>query len=145
MKPKRTWIVLANARLARIVEHRGTGQGIFVEPGMVLHADEPVEYSDRAGTGHSIGGPGNSAVDMGDPQEQADAAFARAIAERLSGAQTSGEFDRLIVIASPHMLGLLRKANAPDVTDKIMAEVDKDLTAIPLDELEKHLGSVLLV
>ena len=82
---------------------------------------------------------------MGDPKDQAAAAFARSIIERLSKAETAGEFDRVVIIASPHMLGLLRKSMSPKVADKIMAELDKDLTAIPVTELEKHLGSVLLV
>ncbi|MDJ0637752.1 MAG: host attachment protein [Paracoccaceae bacterium] len=145
MKPKSTWIVLANARIARIVEHQGAGNGLFTEPGMVLHAEEPTEYSDRAGTGHSIAGHGTSAVDMGNPKDQAAEAFAHNIVERLSKAVADGDFDRVVIIASPHMLGLLRKSMSPEVADKIMAELDKDLTAIPVTELEKHLGSVLLV
>lgn len=145
MKPKHTWILVANARVARIVEHRGAGHGLFAAPGMVMHADEPVEYADKAGTGHSIAGPGTPALGTGDPQEQAEAAFANEIIDRLAAAQAGGEFDRLVIIASPHMLGLLRKHLGQDVKDMLVAELDKDLTAVPLDELKAHLDPVFLV
>lgn len=145
MKPVRTWILVANARTARIVEQRGSGHELFAEPGMVFTAEPPNEHADRAGTGNSIAGPAHPAVDMADPQEQADKAFAHTLATALSEGLQHRKFDRLVIVAGPHMLGLLRKSMPPEVAEKTMAELDKDLTAVPLDDLKGHLDKVLFV
>ena len=145
MKPIRTWIVVANARQARIIEHHGAGHGLHPVPGMALKADPPGEYSDRPGTGHSIAGPGVNAVGRPDPQEQADLAFAHRINDTLCTALDAAKFDRLLIVAGPHLLGLLRKALEPALVERVLAEVDKDLTALPLEDIEKHLDPVMLV
>ena len=145
MKPIRTWIVVANARQARFIEHRGAGHGLHAVPGMVLKADAPTEYSDKPGMGHSIAGPGVNAVDQPNPQDQADLAFAQRIDSELSEALGAAKFDRLLIVAGPYMLGLLRKALRPTLTGVVMTEVDKDLTGLRLEQLEKHLESVMLV
>ena len=56
MKPTITWILIANARDARVVTHDGAGKDLDEPTGLVWQAPEPVEFADRAGTGHSIAG-----------------------------------------------------------------------------------------
>jgi protein required for attachment to host cells len=43
------------------------------------------------------------------------------------------------VVAPPAMLGNLRKMIKPEVRNKIIAEIDKDLTKHSVYEIEKHL------
>ena len=47
----------------------------------------------------------------------------------------------LIVVAPPKTLAELRNAFHPDVKACIIAEINKDLTKHPLDEIEKHLAN----
>lgn len=145
MKPIRTWIVTANARQARFLEHRGAGHGVQQLPNKVFHADPPVDYADKAGVGHSIAGPSLNAVDQGDVQMQADLAFAKMLDQELAHALGNRDFDRFVVFAGPHMLGLLRKVRQPALAEVLLSEVDKDLTRLPADDIEKHLEDVLLV
>lgn len=145
MKPKTTWILLANARTTRVVQHRGVGQGLTELDDMTWHADPPVEYSDRAGMGHSSAGPGVSAVDQGDPQEQADLAFAKVVCERLESAAQSRKFDNLVICAGPHMLGLLRKHMSEPLRGTITEEISKDFSSHDLKKLEENLSSVLRI
>lgn len=53
--------------------------------------------------------------------------FAKAVARTLDGARTRNEFDRLVLIAAPRMLGLLRNALPAPCRSAIAAEVAKDL------------------
>ena len=46
---------------------------------------------------------------------------------------------KLVVVAPPRTLAELRLAFHPDVKACIVAEVNKDLTKHPVDEIEKHL------
>jgi protein required for attachment to host cells len=52
--------------------------------------------------------------------------FAREVARTLDGARTRNEFDRLVLIAAPRMLGLLREALPDTCRSIIAAEVPKD-------------------
>jgi protein required for attachment to host cells len=47
--------------------------------------------------------------------------------------------EALVVVAPPRALADLRKAFRPGVKRKIIAEIDKDLTKHPVDQIEKHL------
>jgi protein required for attachment to host cells len=53
--------------------------------------------------------------------------FARRVAEQLTEASRKGEFDRLVLMAPPAFLGLLRKAIPGSMRDQVAAEVRKDL------------------
>jgi protein required for attachment to host cells len=44
----------------------------------------------------------------------------------------------LVVVAPPRTLADLRHAFHADVKDRIIAEINKDLTKHPLHEIEKH-------
>jgi protein required for attachment to host cells len=49
--------------------------------------------------------------------------------------------EALLVVAPPRTLADLRKAFHSDVKKKIIAEIDKDLTNFPIDQIEKHLAN----
>ncbi|KNG91873.1 host attachment protein [Pseudaestuariivita atlantica] len=145
MKPTRTWILVANARQARILEHSGAGQGVNPVPGRHLKAEEATEYTDKSGTGHSIAGPATNAIDRASTQDLADIAFAKEVCSVLAKAQAEDRYDRLVVFAGPHMLGLLRKVRQTEIADALLKEIDKDLTHLPVDQIETHLEDVILV
>jgi protein required for attachment to host cells len=46
----------------------------------------------------------------------------------------------LIVVAPPRTLAELRNAFHPDVKVCIVAEINRDLTKLPIGEIERHLG-----
>jgi protein required for attachment to host cells len=52
--------------------------------------------------------------------------FALEVARTVDGARTRREFDRLVLIAAPRMLGLLRKALPAPCRSVVAAEVPKD-------------------
>jgi protein required for attachment to host cells len=66
------------------------------------------------------------------------AAFVKTIAEQLERARQAGEFDRLVIMAPPTVLGLLRKALPSLLLKSIAAEVDKDLVREPAQVVQSH-------
>ncbi len=76
-----------------------------------------------------------------DPHEHEKHVFARELSEWLE--EQRQQFDRLILAASPNVLGDLRQLLSDKVKTKISDELDKDLTNIPEPELPKHLQPVL--
>lgn len=145
MKPIVTWIVLANTREVRVLANKGPGKGLSALAGKCWQAEGADIPRDKAGVGHSIAGPGISAVDTSDPQRQSDMRFAQDVSLQLSHSFDAKEFDRLVLVAGPHMLGLLRAALHDRLKAVITNEIAKDLTAQPMDALEVHLGEVIAV
>jgi protein required for attachment to host cells len=63
------------------------------------------------------------------PRKDAAMRFARQIAAELSGAKRDNAFDRLVLVAGPAFIGLLRSALSESVRATLVAEVRKDLVA----------------
>lgn len=145
MKPVVTWALLANARHAKVLENRGPGKGLVPLEAHQWEAGLPEQPRDRAGMGHSIGGPGVSAVEQADPQRKADRHFAKVVGKALTKAFLAQEFDRLILVAGPHMLGLLRDEVEEALAPVIAGEIDKDLMAQPDKSVEAHVGEIIAV
>ena len=63
--------------------------------------------------------------------------FAKDIADRLYKHAHAGRIKELVLVASPMVLGEVRKEMHEAVRDRVVAEVDKDLTNHPVHEIEK--------
>ena len=63
------------------------------------------------------------------PRKDAAMRFARQIAAELSSAKRDNAFDRLVLVAGPAFIGLLRSALSEPVRATLVAEVRKDLVA----------------
>lgn len=73
------------------------------------------------------------------PRRTEALAFAHQIAVELERARRQDEFYRLVVMAPPAFLGLLRKALPENVRSSVVAEVDKNLVHQPPEALRSHL------
>ena len=71
-----------------------------------------------------------------DWHELAKERFAADLSDKLYAMAHKGEFDRLVIVASPQVLGVLRDDMHKEVTDKIIAEVPKTLTNHPVNKIE---------
>ncbi len=147
MKPTRTWILVADGGRARILETIGEGQGVHVVSGSEEGIDNPPSHlqgRDRPGRVHeSVGATRHAVEPRQDPHRALETLFANQLATMLSDHVASQSFDRLVLVAPPKMLGDLRKLVVPSVREKIVAEIDKDLTKIPYGEILSHLDNVI--
>ena len=149
MKKTITWILIADNGHARTVENDGPGHGIRPLDDMTfdslgkregeLWADQPGRSFDSAGQHRHAMEPSTDAT------ETEARKFFQLVAGKLEDARKAGRFDRLILVAPPHALGLLRKTLPDDLGARVTAELAKDLVKIPQIELPKHLGEVLPV
>ena len=67
--------------------------------------------------------------------------FAAEAAEMLKKRALANQFEKLIVIAPPRTLGELRKHYHKEVSQRLIGELDKDLTGHPIDQIEKALAA----
>jgi protein required for attachment to host cells len=66
--------------------------------------------------------------------------FARRVALALEQMVRGEKVKAIVVVAPPRTLAELRHAFHGDVKNRIVAEIDKDLTKLPVDQIEKHLA-----
>lgn len=145
MKPITTWIVLADAQTVRIAINDGTDKGVYGRGTQGLQVPAVTALSDAPGLTNAAVGPNRGSISDPDLKGQAERAFATGIISYLEAALAKGDYHRLILIAPPAMLGHLRQALTPALRDVLHADIPKDLTHVPLDELPAHLGDVLAV
>lgn len=149
MKATTTWILVANGTQAFIALNHGPGHGIEQDlehefQGENLHSRDIM--ADAPGRSFDSGGQGRHAMERpSDPQRLTQQEFAREIAAYIDKAAEKKKFDRLVVVAAPHMLGDLRQHLSHNTKDKITAELSKDLTQTPLHKLPDHLGEVMAI
>lgn len=65
--------------------------------------------------------------------------FARDVADALEKIVHSNRAQSIVLVAPAHTLAELRKALHADVKNRLIAEVAKDLTNIPVWQIQKHL------
>ena len=66
--------------------------------------------------------------------------FAKRVASALEQLVRAKRIKAIVVVAPPRTLAELRNAFHADVKNRIVAEIDKDLTKLPVGEIEKHLA-----
>lgn len=96
--------------------------------------------SDRPGRSFDSHGEGRHAMATEvEPKEQEQIRFAKLIVDRLEQGRVENAFERLVVVAAPAFLGLLRtNFNAP-LSSLLSLEIDKDYTSLRPDELRARL------
>lgn len=106
-----------------------------------IDSDRPGRVFDHAPTaGGRRGATAHHATDgERSPRKHEAGEFARRIVQILEKARREGEFDRLIVMAPPAFLGMLREALPDSLRSVMAAEVAKDLVHQPPSSLRSHL------
>jgi len=94
-----------------------------------------------ASPGRAPSGPNgiSSAVSQTDFHQLEEDRFAAEAADMLRKRALAGDFEQLIIAAPPTTLGELRKHYHKAVKDRLVREIDKDLTGHPIDRIEQLL------
>ncbi len=128
------WYVLVTRIDASIFIGRGAAEKLefvekFVNPEGLLQERELV--SDKPGRKFSTAG-GNVRNDIGQQtphHEMSARRFVRKISALLKEAYSAKQFDELVLVAEPHMLGLLRKAMPKQLQATVRHEVGHEYRA----------------
>lgn len=144
-----TLVVVAQRAKARLFRHDGPGKGLVEVfdlahpaarlPNVALDTDRPGHVNVRSG-------PSRHAMEKEEPSKDHEAArFAREVADEVRAYRTHERIDRIILVAEPRFLGMLRQALDDASARMVEAELHKELTDLPQQEIEDHLGVVLAV
>lgn len=144
-----TWVVIGHRAGARIFEHRGPGKGLSLirdrqHPlGRVKESEAYADRNGRAFDSHGMGRHGYGHQESSHDRAAAD--LARDLADTLTAARNENRFRRLVLVAEPKFLGMMRDALDPETAKLVSSELRKDLANVDEQALPKHLGAVLPV
>lgn len=136
------WIVVADGEKALFLRNEGDAKFPDFQVAREMEQENPatreqgVERPGRRSDGLS---PHNSAYSETDWHRLGKERFADAIAERLYRMAHRGEFDGIVIVAPPMVLGEMRRKLHKEVKDKVVAEIAKTLTNQPIHDIEKLL------
>jgi len=109
------------------LEARGSLHNDSARPDRELETDRPGRrFGGTHGNRHAVDGERST-------QRHETELFAKQVCQALDGARTRHEFDRLVIIAAPRMLGMLREALPAPCQAVVAAEVAK---AFSLDQID---------
>jgi len=147
----KTWILVGHEAGARVFENRGPGKGLelveTIEHPEGRLRDRDID-SDRPGRSFrkDSGDPRRSAMSRGEgPHDRVIADFARALADKLQHGRVENQYERLVLVAPPGFLGLLRASLDGPTAELVVGSIDKDLATRKESELIKHLGEVIAI
>jgi protein required for attachment to host cells len=143
----KTWVVVASAARARLFDVAGR-QEPWKEIVDLVNADDRLLRqdftSDKPGRAiNTARGQHHTMEPTVDPKERAAGLFARDLAKRLEAGLHEKRFERLIVVAPPHFLGLLRQQMGDALAGVVEHEVHKDLTREDGGALQAHVDELL--
>ncbi len=135
-----TWVIIADGEKALVMENITDAE----DPNLVVVSVEEQDTADnkpkdRAGRRFDSGPNQKSAMEETNWKAHAKSLFVQDVADLLNRKGLKGAFKRLVLVASPHVLGLLRRRLHSEVLAKVVAEVDKTLTNHPLHKVEQVL------
>jgi protein required for attachment to host cells len=85
---------------------------------------------------------GHSIAPRSDAHEQAEVKFLQEWVDRLQEALSAQQFEGLLLVADPRTLGRLRAQMGKALRLAVVAETDRDLTRLPLADLEPRLRAL---
>jgi protein required for attachment to host cells len=136
------WVMVGDGEKALFFRNEGDGYYPNLEVVNVFQQDNPrtgEQGTDRPGRAHSSMGMHRSAMQETNWHKLEKHRFAKEIAEALYSAAHRGRYSKLVIAAPPMTMGDIRKALHKEVSDKVVAEISKDLTNLPKDEIERAL------
>ena len=136
------WVVVCDGAKAIILEN--IGDPAYPDLRMREAEEQPDRRTHEIGTdapGRAINSVGamRSAVAQTDFHDEFEKTFLTDLARRLDKALTDKETHSVVIVAPPRALGMLRNAYSHQLRKAISAEVDKDLVAMPIGDIERHL------
>ena len=143
-----TWILVANASLAKLYENLGPNKGLRLVKEL-LHPESRLKNSelvtDRPGSmGSPVSGRGAKQPQTM-PKDHEAKVFAQRIAQELYKGRTNNAYGRAIVFAPPNFMGMLNGVLDAPTAQLVTDRFEKDYTKTPDGELAGHLSSAVFV
>ncbi|HET6397255.1 MAG TPA: host attachment family protein [Pseudoxanthomonas sp.] len=128
--PQDAWILVADGASARLFRNVG-------EDGQLrLHQEELIALDPAEGVMPA------ALPAEADARDMDEASFARQLAQRLNQDALHGRYRHLVLAADPQTLGQIRPLLHEEARGRLLAELAKDYTNAPREDIERALARV---
>jgi protein required for attachment to host cells len=137
------WILVANQAEAQIYSaDRIPGNLVLIdtltyEEGAAhardLTSDAPGRVHDRTGSARHSMEPDTGV------KEEGRRRFVKEMVDQLKAAHLRGDFARLVILAAPAVLGVIRKSLTSELKKVVIKEIPKDVIGQDLDKIQEQL------
>lgn len=139
----KTWVVVAESSRARVFELEKRNLPL-IEIQDFNHPEGHLHERDLGSNAPGRGFSGKNGIQHGvEPtssfKEKGAENFAKSICEYLETAHEGKQFERLVLMAPPDFMGILRKHLAEGVKKSVTHELTKNLVRLGPDEIHEHL------
>jgi len=138
------WVVIADRSRARIFEATGGFDALHEVEDLL----NPQGRLDDCELGHDAKGryygrgerhQGDTAEPKVSPREHQEEKFSRDVMDVLTRGCDTKRFDRLVMVAPPEFLGLLRKQMPLRVVQHVAGELHSDISNFPMKKIGEYL------
>ncbi|AZO11462.1 MULTISPECIES: host attachment family protein [unclassified Mesorhizobium] len=133
------WVIVADGEKALFLRNEGDAKFPNLEVVQEMEQENPAtreQGTDRPGRYSDGPTVHRSAVEDTDWHRLGKERFADDIAERLYKLAHRGEFEEIVLIAPPQVLGEMRQKLHKEVSGKVQAEIPKTLTNHTIPDIE---------
>ena len=139
-----TWVIVADSEKVLFLRNEGDDEHPNLEVFREMEQDNPPNREQAANRRGRVSNGGasqghRSAVEDTDWHQLAKERFAKELSDKLYEMAHKGRFEKVVICAAPMILGELRKEMHVAVSEKVVGELDKNLTNLPVHEIEEHL------
>jgi protein required for attachment to host cells len=144
------WILVCDGAKARTFETEH-GEPTWKTVDVTLHEESRSKaselVSDHSGSRSSEGGSvHHNALAAGSPPKEVEKErFAHSLAAMLDSGLRQARFDKWVLVAPAHVLGLVKKAISPALDKHLMATVDQDLGHLDIHALTERLREAVRI
>lgn len=142
-RSKPTWALVTDSGYGRLVELERSPPRITeigTREAATRHQTSRELTTDASGRDYDAGGPISHAKQpRSDAHDEAERQFVEEWSRGLQQAFVNGRFENLLLVADPRTLGRLRETMGEKLKSAVSAESDRDLTKLPLHDLEPRL------
>jgi protein required for attachment to host cells len=140
------WIVVADGARGMVLINEGTAAHPLLKVHRAYEQDNPrtsAQGDARPDRQFESSGSRRSAMEVTDLHQRAEDRFVDRIMADLAKDAHAKAFDNVVIVAPPVALGEMRKAAHADVTHRVTAWIDKDLTKMPVPEIASAVAKIL--
>ncbi|MHC1549066.1 host attachment family protein [Phyllobacterium sp. K27] len=144
MLNRQTWIIVADGEKALFLRNEREVNNVELRTIHEMNQSNPAtreQGTDKPGRFPDGMSAHRSATEETDWHEISKKRFAKEIADELYSFAHRGDFERLIIIAPPVMLGEMRQEFHKEVSEKIVSEIPKTLTNHPISDIQSILAA----
>lgn len=140
------WILVANAAHAALFAGRGRSLRQLEEFGHPQSRKKVLDLvTDRNGRYEATGNKHGAFAPTVEPKRVERARFARELADVLERGRMANRYQRLVLVAAPHFLGMLLGSLTPAVRARLSDTVKKDFTGVDAERLCARLARFIVI